>query len=175
MSGKMLVLFAKWTGHVLSAATVTAIPTTPLTADTLAGTALPLRNVPGNTPTGDWRLALPSGELDVALVNMDEQLLADPFSYEIGSDKQSRMLQHLGAKLKIAAPTSTSLAVTLPLGLLAANLHVLVGEEGVGSDIAEVQQTTTDNLGVATITTTVAGTRTVLALIAGYPLVVKTV
>ena len=174
MSGKMLVLFAKSTRHVMSAVTVTAVPATQVTADALVGTALQLRNAPEKNPAGEWRLALPAEALDVTVVNADDQVLADPFSYEIGSDKQPRQLTHPTEKLTIAAVLPASLKVTVSGPLpLPSGLNVLVCEEH-GADAAKIQPTTMEN-GVATVTTTVTVPRIVLALVAGYPPAVTSV
>lgn len=180
MSGQMLVLFAKWTGHVLSAATVTAIPTTPLTADTLAGTALPLRKLPGSTVAVELSLAIPTEELDVKLVDICLQVLENPFLYEIGSDGHPMQLPVPLPEPKIAFVSGdpSKLTVTLPALPAATGLNVLVCENRLAPDAAEAQRTVTvdqSSIRTATVTTDVPGPRTVLALVAGYPLVVATV
>jgi hypothetical protein len=172
MSTSMLVLFASTTRHVLSAVTVTVRPKTLLTVTDLVGTSLLIRNMPNRSappPPADWRLGIPPGEVDMAVVDFDDQVLANPFLYEMGPDGKARLLPNRSAP-SITAAGSNTIKVAIAIGTLAdVGLNALVCEENVASDNARVQRAVTDSTFVATVSTTVTTPRIVLGLIAGLP------
>src|SRR3954447_11289572 len=101
VNGRMLVVFVKGTGHVLSAVTVATAPTRPLTSKDLVGDALPLWSVPGVPSTPGWSFGVPAEALDVAMIDPKQELLDSPFDWKIGSDNQPAQLQRIGS----ASPT----------------------------------------------------------------------
>jgi hypothetical protein len=169
MSAIMLVLFASTTRHVLSAVTVTVRPKTLVTAADLVGQSLLIRNMLPPPSLVDWRLGIPSGEVDMAAMDVDDQLLMNPFLYEIGPDGKSRLLPNRPVPTITAAGNTINVTIGGATTLADVGLSALVCEENAASDIARVQPTVTDSAHVATVSTTVPTPRVVLGLIAGLP------
>jgi hypothetical protein len=171
MSGTMLVLFASSTRHVLSAVTFTVRPKTLLTVAGLVGTSLRIRDV--TISLANWHLDIPIGEVDMAEVDFDDQILVNPFLYELASNGKPQQFSRSAPSIALSLPNTISLTISSPT-LADAGLNTLVCEENAASTIARVQPIVTDGSGVASVHSTMSTPRTVLGLITGFPPVVAT-
>ena len=173
MSGKMLVVFVKGTGHVLSAATVAAAPLAPPVAD-LVGDALTLWSIPGVVPPSpSWSFAVPADALDVAVIDQKPELLEHPFDWRIGTDKQAAQLQRISQPgptvTKTAGPPPTITLDVTP-GFKGDGVGALVLEQSGTAPVQVLPSSTT--AGVVTVTYTGNTPTTVLGFIAEFPLAV---
>lgn len=105
MSNKMLVLFAKLTGHVLAAFTRAADPEGKPSISDLTGAGLLVRNKTGvsATLTGGEVLVVPPESLEVAVVDFDPDVFSDPRSFVAGGGTVSK--QGPTSTAQLASPT----------------------------------------------------------------------
>jgi hypothetical protein len=173
MTGKMLVVFVKNTGHVLSAATVASPPVVPPAAADLVGDALTLWSIPGVPQTPPLLLPLPAGALDVAVIEPKEELLESPFNWRIGTDRQAAELQHIGDTVAVALPPGLpkTIKLSLPVGVTSDGVDAVVFEKDAAG-IVQVYPSLT-SAGVAEIHYTGADAKTVLGFVREYPLSAK--
>jgi hypothetical protein len=184
VNGKMLVVFVKGTGHVLSAVTVATAPTRPLTSKDLVGDALPLWSVPGVPSTPGWSFGVPAEALDVAMIDPKQELLDSPFDWKIGSDNQPAQLQRIGSASptiekieKPAGPKTLTATVSLPppapgLPPPVSGIPAVIFEQS-GTDPVHFAPTETDESGVATVTYTGGEPNIVIGFVAEFRLAVK--
>jgi hypothetical protein len=174
MTGKMLVVFVKHTGHVLSAATVASPLVVPPAAADLVGDALTLWSIPGVPQTPLWSIAMPADALDVAVIEPKEELLASPFDWRIGTDRQAEQLQHLALPAPVvtqqAGPPKT-IKLDLTPGFTGDGVDAVVFEQGATGPVQVYTGAT--SAGVAEIRYTGADAKTVLGFVREFPLVAK--
>jgi hypothetical protein len=174
MAAKMLVLTVKHTGHVLSATTVATQPVVPPTAADLVGDALTLWSIPGVIPS--WSLALPADALDVAVIDVKDELLASPFDWTIGTDRQAAQLQHItDGPPTIALPAGPPQKITLtPPNLVppftADGIAAMVFERGATGPVQAYPGVTAN--GTADFLYTGAPAKTVLGVVREFPIAV---
>jgi hypothetical protein len=170
MAAKMLVVFVKHTGHVLSAATVASPPVVPPLAADLVGDALTLWGIPASPA---WSLALPPDALDVAVIDPKDELLVSPFDWQIGADKQPVQLQYLGQSVTVTPNAGPPQAITLnpPATFTADGVDAVLFEQG-GTGPVQVYPGVTAH-GIANFQYTGAPVTRALGLITNFPFALK--
>ena len=125
MNDQMLVLFIRTTGHVLSALTManTSDTAQPKVSD-LVGEGMPLSNYPANAITSSppWTFTIPATEIDLVVVTSSADLLANPFDFTIGNDRQPKNLDF---------PTAPTFDATTPVTVDVAHPASVIVDAGI--------------------------------------------